>query len=252
MSEYCLLDQLPVELLHTLFDYFSVWNLLYTFNHVSDYVDATLRSYSSYQVDCRAVSKYYFRCIRDHVRAEQIISLTLSDEDNTPGFSDLFFSCFPIEQFIRLRLLTLIKVECNSLKYIFANLHKLDQLRVFSFDDQSIRYQYPSQDKSVPSYLTDVNIHVLSQVNHLYLNNATMLTSIPFPHLRYLNVRQCSNDELQTIFQHAPQLKSLNVWLNLHSSNFEFVLPPNQLTQLDLAITSKCVRFERKHSSLRD
>jgi hypothetical protein len=241
MSEYCLLDQLPVELLYTLFNYFSAWGLLYTFSNASDYVDEALKSYSGYQVDFRTISKYHFRYICRHIRAEQIISLTLSDEDNTPGFSDLFFSHFPIEQFTRLRSLTLIKVECNSLEYIFANLHKLYQLRTFSFDDQSIRYQYPSQDKSVPSYLTDVNISVLSQLNHLHLNNATMLKSIPFPYLRYLNVRQCLNDELQTIFQHAPQLKSLNVWLKLHPSNFELVLPPNQLTQLDLAMTSKCV-----------
>jgi hypothetical protein len=47
-------------------------------------------------------------------------------------------------------------------------------------------------------------------------------------------------------------LKSLDVCLNLHPSNFELVLPPNQLTQLDLTLTSKCVRFERKHSFLGD
>lgn len=238
-----MLDQLPVELIHSVFNYFSTPELLDTFYNVNDYVNASLQSYSSYQLNFQAISKYRFDLICHHVRPEQVISLILSDEDNTSGLSNLFFSRFPIEQFIRLRSLTLLHIECNSLKLIFANLHKFCQLHSLSFDDQLIRYEHSSQNEVVPSYLTAINMDILPQLDRLHLNSGAMLTSIPFPYLRYLNLEQCSSDDMQTIFQHAPQLKSLNIWLTINSSNPNIILPYNQLTELDLGISSKCISF---------
>jgi hypothetical protein len=252
MSDYCLFDQLPVELLHAIFHYFSASELLFTFHNVNDYINATLESYTNYQLNFKSISMFHFRRICRHVRPEQVVSLTLSDANDTSGQSELFFSYFQIEQFIRLQSLTLVEIEFNSLKCIFTNLHKLRQLRAFSFDDQSIRYQYSPQDKPVPSYPIDVNKSVLSQLNCLHLNNDAMLRFIPFPHLRNLNLRQCRIDELNTIFQHTPQLKSLSVSLNFNGSKLELVFPPNQLTQLNLQIRSKYVIFERRDSFLYD
>jgi hypothetical protein len=199
--------------------------------------------YIDYQLNFKSISISGFRQICRNVRPEQVVSLTLSDANNTSGQSELFFSHFRIEQFIRLRSRTLIEIEFNSFKSIFANLHELRQLCAFSFDDQSIRYQCPLQGKPVPCYLTDVNKSVLSQLNCLHLNNGAMLRFIPFPHLRHLNLRQCWSGELNTIFQHTPQLKSLSVCLDFYGSKLQLVLPPNQLTQLDLTIALKCVRF---------
>jgi hypothetical protein len=138
MSDYCVCDRLPAELLHTLFNYFSASELLFTFHNVSDYVDVTLQSYPAYQLDFQSISKSHFRRICRHVQLEQVISLVLSDGDDTPGLSEVFFSRFRIEQFIRLRSLTLIAIEFNSLESIFANLSQLHELRSFSFDAYSI------------------------------------------------------------------------------------------------------------------
>lgn len=252
MSDYCMLGQLPVELLHSLFNYFSTTELLYTFHGVNDYVNASLQSYSSYQLNFQGISKYYFDRICRHIRPDQVISLALSDGNNTSGLSDLFFSRFPVEQFSRLRSFTLLNIECNSLKSIFANLHKFRQLHVLSFDDQLIRCKYSSQDEDVPPYLTDMNLGILSQLNRLHLNSGAMLTSLPFPYLQHLKLQQCSSEDMQTIFQHAPQLKSLDIWLKIHPLKSNIVLPSNQLTELYLAITSKCIRFARIYSSLYD
>jgi hypothetical protein len=246
MSNSCLFDQLPVELLHTLFNYFSASELLFTFHNVNDYVNTTLVSYPDYHFNLKFISKVHFHYLCCYVRPEQVISLTLSDGDDTPGQSEAFFSCFRMEQFTRLRSLTLIEIEFNSLESVFANLHKLDQLRALSFDNQSIRYQYSPQDRPVPYDLRNVNMRVLSRLNRLHLNNGTMLTYTSFPHLRHLKLEECSDDELETIFQHALQLESLSVCLNVRGSNFELIIPPNQLTRLSLEIKSKCVRFEQK------
>jgi hypothetical protein len=125
MSSYCFLDRLPAELLHKLFDYFVAHEILFAFSGVSDYVDSTLCTYSAYRLDFRSIGKAHFDWVCRHIRAEQVISLILSDADDTPVLSQFFFSRFCIEQFTQLRSLVLIEIELDTVKLIFSNLHKL-------------------------------------------------------------------------------------------------------------------------------
>jgi len=246
MPHYCILDQLPVELLHTLFTYFSAHELLSTFYNISDYVIATLKTYCAYQVDFKSISKSQFRCVCRHVRPEQVISLTLCDGNDTSGQSELFFSHFKIEQFIRLRSLTLIEIEFKSLESIFFNLSKLNQLRSFSFDASTIKHTYGSMDlnaknklQEINSMLVDTYARILPQLNFLYLNGGWVLESIPLPNLRYLKLAHCSVDKLETITYLAPQLKSLNVCINSGQMNFQPIILPTRLTRLNLNIDCK-------------
>ena len=248
MSTPCLLDQLPVELLHEIFNYFSASELFSTFFNVNDYVNAILRTYSEYHLDLKFISKSVFHRICGQVPPERVISLTLSDGDETPSQSEAFFSCFQIEQFIRLRSLTLVEIEINSLDSILPNLHKLDQLRTLLFNDRSIRYQYRPLFASLPSYLARLNKSVLSQLNRLHWNDAAVLISIPLLQLRYLKLETCSRDDLPMILCQASQLRSLCVCMDLKKSHFKVILPPNQLIELSLEIKSNSVRFKRKHS----
>ena len=167
-------DRLPAELLHTLFNYFSASELFSTFFNVNDYINATLQSYCSYQLDFRAIAKSDFRRVCRHIQAEQVISLTLSDGDETPGQSEVFLARFRIEDFTRLRSLTLIQIEFNSLESIFANLSQLQQLRAFTFDAYSIRHTYGSLDLNFQNKLAQINsmlcetyAQVLPQLNFL-------------------------------------------------------------------------------------
>ncbi|UJR18203.1 hypothetical protein I4U23_005104 [Adineta vaga] len=73
------------------------------------------------------------------IRSEQVITLILSDDYDTPGQSQLFFSRFQIQQFTQLQALTLINIEFQSLKWIFPNLNKLNFLRSFTFLDLADR-----------------------------------------------------------------------------------------------------------------
>ena len=240
MPNYCLFDRLPVELLHTLFEYFLAHEILLIFADVSNHVDAVLQSYSAYLFNLKSIQKAHFDLLCHHIRSKQIISLTLSDDDDTPGQSELFFSRFQIEKFTQLRSLTLIHIEFDSLKLIFSNLDNLDQLCSFSFDDESIRHPYTARIKPAPCCLTNFITSRLPQLNRLHLNSSNFLTSLLFPHLRHLKLETCSSYELKTVLQHASQLKSLSVCLDLHGSNFKHILPSNPLTQLSLEIKSKC------------
>jgi hypothetical protein len=246
MANYCSFDRLAVELLHTLFDYFSASALLFTFYNINDYVNATLESYYAYQLDFKSISKSNFRRICRHIRPEQTISLTLSDGNDTPGQSEVFFARFQIKQFIRLRSLTLINIEFNSLESIFSNLPQLHQLRSFSFDAYRIRHKYGPLDLNARNKLEQINLmlrntyaQVFPKLNFLYLNGRWALESIPLPNLLYLKLGHCSIDELNKITNLAPELRSLDISINWDLIDFFwFAVPllPSRLTRLNLKI----------------
>jgi hypothetical protein len=169
-------------------------------------VDEVLRSYSAYRLDLKSIGRSDFNLLCHCIRPDQVISLTLSDDADTPGQSKLFFSRFRIEEFTQLRSLTLIQVEIDSLKLILSYLHKLDQLHSLS-----------------------INVQAISHVQNQLINS----------YLRHLKLEKCLPDELEMISPHVPQLKSLDVCLYMNRSKFELNLPFNQLIRFNLKIESK-------------
>ena len=237
MSSYCLLDRLPVELLHALFDYFITPEIFFTLFNLSNYVNSTVYSYPNHRLHCRSIGRSHFRLICQHLQPEQVVSLVLSDANDTAGLSKLFFTYFRMEQFIRLQSLTLIEIEHASLYSIFTDLHKLKNLRSFSFNNQTVRYENSLQ--TVSSNFRDDHIRSLCQLNRLHLSNSTLFTLSAFPHLQHLKVEECFGNEFQRILQHTPRLISLSVCMNLSGSKFNSLLGRSQLKELRLRIKSK-------------
>jgi hypothetical protein len=91
MPNYCLFNRLPVELLHTLFEYFPTHEVFLTFSDVSNYVNSVLYSYSAYRLDFTSIGKAHLDLFYRHIRAEQVISLTLSILLVYLSFSSLVF-----------------------------------------------------------------------------------------------------------------------------------------------------------------
>ncbi|CAF4693444.1 unnamed protein product, partial [Rotaria magnacalcarata] len=123
-----LLDELPIEILHILFSYLLAHEIFYSFLNINSYLDAAIVSYPNYQLNFQSISKYYFDLVCQHISPKRVIAITLSDDNDTCGQSEIFLSRFQIDQFVKLRSLTLIRIELKSLKYINLHLHKLDQL----------------------------------------------------------------------------------------------------------------------------
>ncbi|CAF1173347.1 unnamed protein product [Adineta steineri] len=73
---------------------------------------------------------------------EGVIALTLSDDNNTFVQSQLFLSCYPIQQSTQLQSLTLIEIDIKSLKSISSMLEKLRHLRSFSFNIETMRQRF--------------------------------------------------------------------------------------------------------------
>jgi len=243
----CFFDLLPLELLHNIFTYFFTHEILYSFSNVSDHVDIVLLTYPSYRLNFKSILKSNFDLICRQIKPDQVLSLTLSDDDDTPGQSELFLSYFRIEQFIRLQSLTLFNIELDALESIFSDLNKLKQLRSFSFHIKNITSKYPnwihdysSMKARLDHLVPEVYIQVLPQLNRLSCTNGVTLKTIPLPHLHCLILAKSTVDELQTIFTQTPELRSLNVCLNGDTSNIEYLHPPSQLNRLTLTINGEC------------
>ena len=237
MSDYCGLDRLPVEILYDLFDYFVAHELFFSLSGVTNHIDFILHSYPTHRLDLIAVGQAQFDLICSHIRPAQVISLQLSDADATLGQSELFFARFHIEQFTQLRSLTLSTIDCQSLPFIFLNLHKLEHLSLFSFD-RSIRYQYAFTVRPIPSYSTNTHIRLLSESVRRTLNYGSIFMFLPLAYLQYVKLGKCSGEELTAIFQDALQLQSLSLCLNIYRNQFNFNPPSNQLLRLNLEIES--------------
>jgi hypothetical protein len=131
--QICLFDVLPVELVHTVFNYFWADEILHSFFEISDYINNIIFSYSSHRINFQLIIKSDFEKVCRLIRCDQVISLTLSDNNDTPNQPKLFFSYFDVEQFARLRSLTLLNIDIITLKFIFLKLNKLNQVVNFGF-----------------------------------------------------------------------------------------------------------------------
>jgi hypothetical protein len=248
MPRYCVLDLLPVELLYDLFIYFMTHEIFLTFSDVSDYINAVILSYNGYCLDFKSIQKSHFDLVCRYIQPKQVILLKLSDDDDTPGQSELFFSRFPIEEFTNLRVLTLNKIEFESLEYILTNLYKLKRLRSFSFDIQATRYKYSvdnndylNRSDKLSSLLLSNSDQLLPQLNRVYLNNINIFSPTTLQCIRHLKLVKCSPFEAEAIFAYIPTLKSLDIRLDMNSLDWWLMLQCNQLIRLNINFDSECV-----------
>ncbi len=205
----CLLDFFPVELLHIIFDHLWGHEIFYSFVNISDYVDRILLSYDHYSLNFQSILKKHFDIVCHHVQPHQVISLTLSDSDDTPGQSQLFLSFFSINKFTRLRALKLVEIDDKS-RSLFFDLHELESLI--------------SLELELKFYLTCYEI--VPQIKRLILNDPTgsyfsMKTSIfttsLLSHLYHLTLPYCSCAQLRQILYLIPTLRLLKISISASS-----------------------------------
>jgi len=112
-----------------------------------------VNTYNRYELDLSSISKIDFHHVCRITRPENIISLTLSDSDMTPGQIGLFMSLFNIDQFIHLRTLTLIQIEKSELNQLMkhVNINSLSALSINIRKNNS-----KSQDTSMISLLSNI------------------------------------------------------------------------------------------------
>ncbi|UJR29523.1 hypothetical protein I4U23_010740 [Adineta vaga] len=198
----CLLNNLPVELIHNIFEYLQAYEILQSFRDVNEYLNNIVNNYDRYILNFRHVLKFQFDLVCELIRPNQVISLTLVDDDETPDQCDLFFSYFNIEQFVNLQSIEIVSNSDKTNKQL-TNLYKLKRLlsmilpityRITSIDD--IQKLYPQLRRFVTDTSDIINIK-MAQLRYL------KLTKYERSPLSYLSINT------------MPNLRSLDLTLSL-------------------------------------
>jgi hypothetical protein len=196
------IDVLPVELLHYIFGYLWAHEIFDAFSNLNGHLDAVLVNYDRYSVNFRSILKSRFDVICRQIRPDQIISLTLSDDEETPNQYELFFSLFDIEQFINLRSFNMNSIGNNAFKRLLSNLYKLKYLSSLKLPRLSKPYDI-SLDSAIQNLLPQLSQLLVHDINYLLIKQ--------LPHLRHLTLVHCHCLHLPNIFYQVSKLHSLSI-----------------------------------------
>jgi hypothetical protein len=193
---------LPIELVHEMFDYLSMTDILQAFSNINSYFDKAISDYKTYHIDFRSCCKLNFDRICFRIQPDHIVSLVLSNNDDTPDQFRLFFSQFNIKQFRCLRSMTLINIENDLLLNLINNLNN-SYLQSFTIIPGC--YSQKTLPKNalnkLPSY----------QLKRLDVYNASCINTQSIYYLQHLTVHDCEIIELQQILNSMLILRSLTV-----------------------------------------
>ena len=212
-----MLENLPNELFLDLFKYFDSISLIYAFCGLNSRFNNLLFIYlQSHSLDFQSVSKHQFDTIsQQHIRslANQIISLHLSNHDETPNIAQYFSRAFTLKQFNHLQSLSLCNInsshilnriiyQCHDLLY-FTHLY-ITKCR-FSWEDNC-------------AFRLINNIWRLSKLSHLKLNlllfdslrfTDIQVISLSIEHLS-INTYNWNFFDLSHLFENTPHLRHLS------------------------------------------
>jgi hypothetical protein len=228
------LDTLPVEILYRLFDNLDIETIVLSLRYVCKHLYLTTSSYNRYRLNFKSISKPNFLFICQLIPFENVISLTLSNDDKTREQIQLFLSLFNIEQLTRLQSLTLTQIDDYYLN-IFLNYILSTSLKSLSITMESPRME--TYIASSSALLTAAIAH--PTLVNLYLNIGLKdWNEIQWPNhctLQYLRlVNSITLKYLCLILTHSPCLKTL-VLKEIKTDDYKFdssITSFKQLTSL--------------------
>jgi hypothetical protein len=213
------LELLSNELLLDLFEFLTVIDLLHAFHGLNARFDTLLLvNFRAYHLDFRSISKTAFDMVcRDHLLsiADQIISLRLSDDDDTPQQCDLFLDRgFHLRRFIHLRSISLcyLRSEQTMNKFMIELCH-LQFLTNLSFTNCYISYNQNAAER-----IFNI-IWSLSKLTYFFFDayeDNFPCPSVTSTYLEHLTVRYatCSSNKLARLFRYTPHLRYLFIDLD--------------------------------------
>ena len=199
------LGRLPNELLYRILGILDNETILFSFRLTCRRFYSIVQSYNHYQLDFRSISKPNFRSICRSIHPAHIVSLTLSNENQTANQIKCFLSSFSVQQMTRLRSLTLLKIDYQDFNTILQPLSTLSSLSLTFSNNNFQNSETLSLLSSVISgqYLRSLtfdlsteNINQISWSKECLLQSLTISQSIGFT-------------QLCTILSSALQLKKI-------------------------------------------
>ncbi|CAF1042442.1 unnamed protein product [Rotaria sordida] len=242
-----LAESLANELLLYLFEFLDGIHLFRAFHNLNSRFNHLLFiHFRAYRFDFRSISKYEFDIICQYYLPsiiDQIISLTISDDDETPSQSEIFLSYnFTLDKFIHLQSLTLYSIQ---------SFDKLDQL-IF----QCCQLPYLTHLYMIDGYndgrKNDIqflinNIWSLPKLYYFYLNyhssskiwlNKISIISLSIEKLFIENIT-CTLQDLSHLFKYTPSLQYLNTTIHFNFEDEQIpIVTLSSITSLKLTFES--------------
>ncbi len=230
---------LPVELLYRIIDYVDVETVFLSLRSVCRRFYAIINNQHRYQLDLRYISKSNFDLVCRLIRPENVISLILSDANETVGQIGLFLNRFDLHTFTRLSSLTLIQVTNSKLRRF------LDAIIPCPINSFSIESQDESSSNISIVTLLSSTIEKLNHLRKFELKTKhdTPTKDIQWPVLcliEDLTIDCCTSHQLFTILRDLSHLQTLVI------SKSNLRLPEN------LTPYSSNVKSSLKSSSLEE
>jgi len=234
------LPNLPVELLHNVFDYLDTETILHSVRPICIQLDKVVKSYNRFKLNCSSLCMADLRFISDFIKPEYVISLTLFDNDQVGQCRvDSFLSLFELNKFTQLRSLTLDEIDNNALKQFFQHIRKCRLISLsITFRHQNITNTGESID-----YLSSTNAQSNIQNLHLNIPNINGITDHTLQPveciLRSLIISTCTCNEYLVILSSCPHLRAITI-NNWKMKDTDRVLPSSkrkiypQLTSLTI------------------
>ena len=198
---------LPVEILHRIFDHLDVQTLLFSVRCVCRRLYSSVNSYQSFRCNFEEISKTKFHLVCQLIPLENVVSLILSDQDQTYGQISFFLSLFNLEQFIRLRSLTLLQIDNDQLNIFLNSIHRTS-LTSLVIDVEAFNIR---QNTSL-SHLSSVIEHITLKNLDLNMRSKDM-NELQWPincTLTYLRIRtSITLNQFSLILQSSPCLKTM-------------------------------------------
>lgn len=130
------LHNLPVELLHLILQSLDSETILLSFRYVCRRFYLITEVFNRYRLDLHACTKANFYRLCRTINPSNILALTLSDDETTPGQIGLFLKHFQLAQFQSLRALTLLAIGDSNLLPLLRDLSH-SSLRVLTIKSRT-------------------------------------------------------------------------------------------------------------------
>jgi hypothetical protein len=240
------LESLANELLLDLFEFLPVVHLFRAFYGLNSRFDTLLLiHYRNYCIDFRSVSKRDFDIVCQKylpLIGDRIISLRLSDDNETPKQTNLFLSYkFNFRQFTNLQSLTLSHLYSKeTLRKLMIECHYLPHLTHLTFTE----CEFKNQDKDISDILNNIwNLPKLIHCHfHSRLENCTymnpLMPSVTSTSLEYFSIDSYSYNlnDLACLFQHTPRLRHLSIEIWDHSLDRQLSFTVPSITVLNVKV----------------
>ena len=211
------LPDLPVEIIHRIFDSLDGTAVLLSVRNVCQRLRATVDTYHRFELDLTTISKRRFHQLLARIHPQHVTALTLNDVDDTPGQIGLFLSLIDIGLFTQLRSLSLKRINGPHL-CLFLEHARRCSLTSLTVDSLSLEL---SDRERIGEHLSSI----IGQSTFLRLRlqsdgNCNLVDELTWPaecKLQYLKLLFVTKVQMRDILLHAPDLQTFDLGIPMGS-----------------------------------